>query len=345
MKTHFLSYQDFLVENNLVYINAQDTPGKDVLGTLDADDPKFSEKVNSIKNTLAESAFNHLKDIAFAKLPPAARAEGAEKVKNLAKRLYTGGPENLGQIIDLLENNPLPMSSTSMYGNLFDPYSALASYYKGFSDKFFQELYFALAGDMGPGELMFSVFTTFQKGTKGDLYDPINKRNVEVKGKNGRLSPIGRLVNGVDALDNVNKILGSEIVSRGISSTTIKKDIFPAVANKKFTRAEAAKFVLALSQMPDSLTSYKEEMTNMVMKGIKTPDELSNLFLAIQMLTYKDYAGFDDIMVFTDGNTHCQILQITGAPLSQILSYGNIISYSSWYTSRESTVGIYRKKR
>jgi hypothetical protein len=200
-------------------------------------------------------------------------------------------------------------------------------------------------GDMGPGELMFSVFTTFQKGTKGDLYDPLNKRGVEVKAKNGRLSGIGKMENGVDALDKVNKVLGSSIKSRGISKTTVESDIFPILKEKKLSEKEAEEFVLALSQIPGSFSTHKKDAISLIMNGIKSPGELSDLFLAIQLLSYKDYAGFDDIMIFTDGNTHCQIIQISGASLGQIMGYGSIISYSGWATGQETAIGVTRRKR
>jgi hypothetical protein len=342
---NLLKYKEFLKESNLVYVNAQDMPAKDVLGTLDTSDPKYGQKVNSIKNTLAEEAFNHLKTIIANKLPPSARDAGARKVNDLARKYYSGGPENLGQLIDLIEENPLQMSSSSLYGSPSDPFSALASYYKALPTNFFLDLFKEQPGDMGPGELMFSVFTTFQKGTKGDLYDPLNKRNVEVKAKNGRLSGIGKMENGVDALDKINKILNSSIKSRGISKTTLESDIFPILKEKKLSDKEAEEFVLALSQIPGSFSTHKKEAVALVKNGIKSAGELSDLFLAIQLISYRDYAGFDDIMIFTDGNTQCQVIQISDASLGQIMGYGNIISYSGWATGQETAIGVSRRKR
>lgn len=340
-----LKYQDFLKENKLVYVNAQEEPGKNTLGTLDPSDPKFNQKVNSIKNTLAEEAFNHLKDIIAAKLPSSARDVGSKKVGELARRYYVGGPEKIGELIDLLESNPLQMSTSTLYASPVDPYAALASYYRSLPSEFFYELFREQPGDMGPGELMFSTFTTFQKGTKGDLYDPINKRNVEVKAKNGRLSGIGKMENGADAVDKINKILGTSIKSRGIGTKNLENEIYPALKEKNLTKEQALEFVLALSQIPKSLYTHKDEMVSLVINGIKSPQELSSLFLAIQLLSYRDYAGFDDIMIFTDGNTHCQVIQLNGASLRQIMGYSSIISYSGWATGQETAIGVARRKK
>ena len=340
-----LSYKEFIKESNLLFVNADNTPAKEVLGSLDTSDPKYSQKLNSIKNTLAEEAFNHFKDIVASKLPSSAREAGSKKVADLARKYYSGGPKNLGQLIDLLETNPLPMSSSSLYGSPVDPFSALSSYYEALPNNFFLELFKEQPGDMGPGELMFSIFTTFQKGTKGDLYDPLNKRGVEVKAKNGRLSGIGKMENGVDALDKVNQILGSSIKSRGIGKSSLESDIFPILKEKSLSKSEAADFVYALSQMPNSLSTHFNDIVSLVEKGIKSPGELSDLFLAIQLLSYKDYAGFDDIMIFTDGNTHCQVIQLSGASLAQVMGYGSIISYSGWATGQETAIGVTRRKR
>lgn len=340
-----LKYQDFLKENKLVYVNAQETPGKDVLGTLDPSDPKFNQKVNSIKNTLAEEAFNHLKDVIAVKLPSSARVAGSKKVADLARRYYIGGTEKFGELIDLLESNPLQMSTSTLYASPVDPYAALASYYRSLPSEFFYELFREQPGDMGPGELMFSTFTTFQKGTKGDLYDPINKRNVEVKGKNGRLTGIGKMITGADAVQTINKLLGISIKTRGISKTNITGEIFSAVKDKSFTKEEATELIMAFSQIPYALTTHKDEMVSLVVNGIKSADELSGLFLAVQLLSYRDYAGFDDLMIFTNENKQCQVIQIAGASLKQIMGYNSVISYSGWATGQESAIGVARFSR
>jgi hypothetical protein len=242
--------------------------------------------------------------------------------------------------------NPAYITSESLSGEPVDIISVLANHYNFFAPEFFEELFKEQPGDMGPSELMFSCFTTFQKGTKGDLWDPVTERGVEVKGKMGRLVGIGKVANGLDALDKLNKMFNIDADFRTLSSSYLKAYVYPLIKDG-ISYHDAEKFIMALSQHPETFLTHKNELITRVHNGLRNKEELSNIFLAVQILNYYDYSGFDDLLIFGDGkdeNPKCKLFKINGATLDEIIEYGKIISYSGWGVGQETSIGVSIRK-
>jgi hypothetical protein len=339
------TYHEITAEGSNIYLKKPNSNKKVLLGVLNVSDERYIEKLNAIKNVLCEDRFAEILDIIFDRLPPSARATGTKIIARLIKAFYNGGIENLDLVTDMIKN-PAYISSESLSGEPVDIISVLANHYNFFAPEFFEELFKEQPGDMGPSELMLSCFTTFQKGTKGDLWDPDTERGIEVKGKMGRLVGIGKVSNGLDALDKINKMFNIEPDFRTLSSSYLKAHIYPLIQNG-LSYSESEKFIMALSQHPETFLTYKNELITKIHQGIRNKDELSNIFLAVQILSYYDYSKFDDLLIFGDGkdeNPKCKLFKITGATLDEIIDYGKIISYSGWGVGQEVSIGVSIRK-
>lgn len=338
-------YHEITLEGSNIYISMPHSNEKTMIGILDLNDERYAEKLNAIKNILCEDQFNDLLEIIYDRLPPSARNAGTKIISRLIKTFYNGGLENLNLLTDMIKN-PAYITSESLSGEPVDIIAVLANHYNFFAPEFFEELIKEQPGDMGPSELMFSCFTTFQKGTKGDLWDPVTERGIEVKGKMGRLMGIGKVANGIDALDKLNEMFKLDVDFRSLSSSYLKVHVFPSIKDGLHW-ADAEKFIMALSQHPETFLTYKNELITRVHNGIRNKEDLSNIFLATQILSYYDYSGFDDLLIFGDGkdeNPKCKLFKITGATLDEILEYGKIISYSGWAVGQETAIGVTIRK-
>lgn len=312
------------------------------VGDLHITDPNYEQKVNNIKNIVAQDSFLELYQVIDDTLPPQLVKVIGNKLKNLIQTYYLGGPENLHILIEQIKN---PVNITKELRSFVDPIEIFTNHYNSLPREFFEILFKEQPGDMGPGELLFTIFTNLQKSDKGDLYDAENDRKIEVKGRNGRLSGKCKMETGLCALEKINAIFGSNIDSRGITKGVLMFDIYKQLKHKDLSFIEAEEFIDALSQFPESFASCKEHLVLKVWKGVKSPEELVNIFIAVQILSYADHGGFDDLLIFSDKNRKCQLLDVTDATIDEILNYGNIISFSPWYTGHETSIGIIRKSR
>lgn len=339
------NYHEITVEGSTIYLNNYSDNNKIILGTLDPTDDKYAEKLNSIQNILSETRFNEILEFIFNTLPPSARTSGTKIIGRLIKDYYIGGLENLELFTDMVKN-PARITLESLSAEPVDIIKELTQHYGFFANDFFEELFKEQPGDMGPGELMLSCFTTFQKGVKGDLWDNEAQRHIEVKGKGGRLVGIGKVANGLDALDNLNEMFNLDVEYRSLSSSYLKAHVFPLIKDG-LPWLDAEKFVMTLAQHPSTFLTHKNQIITKIHTGIKNPGELSNLFLAIQILNYYDYSGFDDLLIFGDNkdeNPKCKLFKITNATLDEIIEYGKMISYSGWAAGQELSIGVCLKK-
>lgn len=312
------------------------------VGDLHITDPQFEQKLNNIKNIVAQDSFIELYQAIDDTLPQQLVKVIGPKLKNLIQTYYLGGPENLHILIEQIKN---PINITNELRSFVDPIEILANHYSSLPREFFEILFKEQPGDMGPSELLFTIFTNLSKSDKGDLYDSENDRKIEVKGRNGRLSGKCKMETGLCALEKINKIFNSNIESRGIIKGVLVFDIYKLLKNRDLSSAEAEAFIDALSQFPESFTSYKERLVFKIWEGVKSPEELVNIFIAVQILSYADHGGFDDLLIFSDKNRKCQLLDVTDATIDEILNYGNLISFSPWYTGHETSIGLIRKTR
>lgn len=312
------------------------------VGDLHITDPQFEQKLNNIKNIVAQDSFLELYQAIDDTLPQQLVKVIGPKLKNLIQTYYLGGPENLHILIEQIKN---PINITNELRSFVDPIEILANHYSSLPREFFEILFKEQPGDMGPSELLFTIFTNLSKSDKGDLYDSENDRKIEVKGRNGRLSGKCKMETGLCALEKINKIFNSNIESRGIIKGVLVFDIYKLLKNRDLSSTEAEAFIDALSQFPESFTSYKERLVFKIWEGVKSPEELVNIFIAVQILSYADHGGFDDLLIFSDKNRKCQLLDVTDATIDEILNYGNLISFSPWYTGHETSIGLIRKTR
>ena len=142
-------------------------------------------KINNIKNIVAQDSFLELYQAIDDTLPQQLVKVIGPKIKNLIQTYYKGGPENLHILIEQIKN---PFYITNVLRSFVDPIEILSKHYTSFPREFFEIIFKEQPGDMGPGELLLTIFTNLSKGDKGDLYDAENDRTIEVKGRNGRLS-------------------------------------------------------------------------------------------------------------------------------------------------------------
>jgi hypothetical protein len=339
------TYHEITAEGSNIYLKKPNSNKKVLLGVLNVNDERYIEKLNAIKNVLCEDRFTEILDIIFDRLPPSARTTGTKIIGRLIKAFYNGGTENLEILADMIKN-PAYITSESLSDEPVDIITVLANHYNFFAPEFFEELFKEQPGDMGPSELMFSCFTTFQKGTKGDLWDPATERGIEVKGKMGRLVGIGKVSNGLDALDKLNAMFNLDIEFRTLSSSYLKAYVYPLIKDG-ISYTDAEKFIMTLSQHPETFLTHKNELIKRVHNGLRNKEELSNIFLATQILNYYDYSGFDDLLIFGDGkdeNPKCKLFKINGASLDEIMEYGKIISYSGWGVGQELSIGVSIRK-
>lgn len=338
-------FHEITLEGTNIYLKKPYSNKKVILGVLDLNDERYVEKLNAIKNVLCEDRFNDILEIIYDRLPPSARNSGTKVISRLIKAFYNGGLENLDLVTDMIKN-PAYISAESLSGEPVDIITVLANHYNFFAPEFFEELFKEQPGDMGPSELMFSCFTTFQKGNKGDLWDPATERGIEVKGKMGRLVGIGKVANGLDALDKLNKMFAIDADFRTLSSSYLKAYVYPLIKDG-ISYTDAEKFIMALSQHPETFFTHKNELITRIHNGLRNKEELSNIFLAVQILNYYDYSGFDDLLIFGDGkdeNPKCKLFKISGATLDEIMEYGKIISYSGWGVGQELSIGVSIRK-
>jgi len=312
------------------------------VGELHTTDPQFEQKLNNIKNIVAQNSFIELYQTIDDTLPQQLVKVIGPKLKNLIQTYYLGGPENLHVLIEQIKN---PINITNELRSFVDPIQILTNHYSSLPREFFEILFKEQPGDMGPGELLFTIFTNLSKSDKGDLYDSENDRKIEVKGRNGRLSGKCKMVTGLCAIEKINKIFDSNIESRGITKGVLVFDIYKLLKNKDLSIKEAEEFVDALSQFPESFTSCKQHIVLKIWNGLSKPEDLVNIFIAIQILSYADHGGFDDLLIFSDKNRKCQLLNVADVTIDTILEYGNLISFSSWYTGHETSIGVIRKTR
>lgn len=339
------TYHEIAAEGSNIYLKKPNSNKKVLLGVLNVNDERYIEKLNAIKNVLCEDRFAEILDIIYNRLPPSARNAGTKVISRLIKTFYNGGLENLDIVTDMIRN-PAYITSESLSDEPVDIISVLTNHYNYFAPEFFEELFKEQPGDMGPSELMLSCFTTFQKGTKGDLFDPTTERGIEVKGKSGRLTGIGRVSNGLDALDKLNKMFNINVEFRTLSSSYLKAYVYPLIKDG-ISYADAEKFIMTLSQHPETFLTYKNELIKRIHNGLRNKEELSNIFLAVQILNYYDYSGFDDLLIFGDSkdeNPKCKLFKIAGAALDEIIEYGKIISYSGWGVGQELSIGVSIRK-
>lgn len=312
------------------------------VGDLHITDPQFEQKLNNIKNIVAQDSFLELYQAIDDTLPQQLVKVIGPKLKNLIQTYYLGGPENLHILIEQIKN---PINITNELRSFVDPIEIFTNHYNSLPREFFEILFKEQPGDMGPGELLFTIFTNLSKSDKGDLYDSENDRKIEVKGRNGRLSGKCKMETGLCALEKINKIFNSNIESRGITKGVLMFDIYKQLKSRDLSFIEAEEFIDALSQFPESFTSCKERLVFKVWNGVKSPEELVNIFVAVQILSYADHGGFDDLLIFSDKNRKCQLLDVTDVTIDEILNYGNLISFSPWYTGHETSIGLIRKTR
>lgn len=332
-------------ENNLHQITLVYQNTNKIIGTIDANDPLYDKKVNAIKNILHEDRIDSILDIIGNRLPANVKDSAIKKIGRLFKTHYHGGPEMLDLVENMIEN-PFYLVATNLYDEHIDLIKTLSDHYNFLSPVFFEELIKEQPGDMGPAELMLAAFTTLRKGSKGDLYDEYTERAIEVKGKDGRLVAISKVANGNDARETINHLLGVSYDWPGISSTYLKRYIYPHIKNG-LSIADATVFVNALSQHPDTFFTHKHEIIQKVHTGFKNERELMEVFLAIQIMSYYDASKFDDLLLFSDGkdeNPKCKLFKITDATIEEIFEYGKQISYSGWSFGQSSSVGVALKK-
>lgn len=339
------TYHEITLEGTNIYLKKPFSNKKVMLGVLNFNDERYIEKLNAIKNVLCEDKFNEILELIYDRLPPSARNAGTRVISRLIKNFYNGGLENLELFTDMIRN-PVYITAESLSGEPVDIISVLSNHYNFFSPEFFEELYKEQPGDMGPSELMFSCFTTFQKGTKGDLWDPTTERGIEVKGKMGRLVGIGKVANGLDAMDKLNQMFGISSEYRTLSSSYLKEHIYPLIKDGVSWHISEM-IIMALSQHPETFLTHKNELIAKIHNGIRNESELSNLFLAVQILSYYDYSKFDDLLIFGDGkdeNPKCKLFRVNGATLNEIMEYGKIICYSGWGVGQETSIGVSIRK-
>jgi hypothetical protein len=316
-----------------------------VIGTIDANDPMYEKKINAIKNILHEDRIDTILKIIAERLPSNVRESAIKKIGRLFKTHYQGGPEMLDLVENMVEN-PFYLVAGNLYDEQMDLIQTLSNHYNYLSPIFFEEIIKEQPGDMGPAELMLASFTTLRKGSKGDLYDEYSDRAIEVKGKDGRLVAISKVANGNDARETINRLLGINYEWPGISSTYLKRYVYPLVKNG-LSYPDATVFVNALSQHPDTFTTHKHEIIQKVHKGFKNEREIMEVFLAIQIMSYYDASKFDDLLLFSDGKDEypkCKLFKITGATIEEIFEYGKQISYSGWSFGQSSSIGVALKK-
>jgi hypothetical protein len=347
-----LDYKKFLLNENAgkqTYINASDRAGTQPLGSVAKSNPNHDSKILAIKKTLAEEAFAALDTIIKERVPGRTGASSSSLLVAI-KRNYSGDVDKISEFVAKLKDEPLALTVSS-FTDKVDLFTTLQTYYGVLSRDFYEEVgYKSKAfqpGDMGPFEMLMSVFTTMRKGdVKGDLVDS-NGVGIEVKGDRGRLTAQVKTAPSTDALKTISTILESDFTKeRGVSSTFLSDKVFPILQKKKLTSAQATEFVTALSQYPKNWSTQKSEAAKLVEKGLATGAELVNLFTAIQMFSYNDTTVFDYILTFSDGYSMCKAIKVKGATLSELMTAASSISIAGWAdTGSEGAIGITLKKR
>jgi len=336
-----LDYKRFLIKESdgQTYINADDTPSADSLGSIPKSDSTHDKKLQSIKSTLQEEAYDSISKVINERLPVKAQSSTGNIMKLIKNSLKV---DDLPMFLTKLTDEPIKLTAES-FSQKINVSQTLASHYGNvLPADVFKQIGKENSGDSGPYEIVLSIFSTLRKqGTAGDLVDT-NGNVIEVKGASGRLKTKTSPGSSQPAQDAIIKILGISSPSEKDIGTRWIDAIFPAVKSKKFTSEEAKQFVTALSQYPKDWSTHRDEAARLIEKGISTANELLKLYVAIQLLSYADSSTdkFSYILNFTNGYDMCKVFKIAGSSLSELMTSASELSIAGWGIAADRGAGI-----
>ena len=327
-----LDYKNFLVKESVTFINAEDTQGIGNLGAISQDDDNHDKKIERIKTLLQEEAFKSIKDVMIDRLPAGLHGK-IDNVMTLIKRDLK--VSDLPAFITILTSDPLKLSATSFSQKKDISQELFTHYGQLLPASVFKQIGTQVKDDgIGPFEIVLTIFSTLKKqSVAGDLIDT-SGTVIEVKGETGRLKTKSSPGSSQGARDAIINILGVSPPSEKSLGTKWIEGVFPATKNKKFTTEEATQFVTALSQYPNDWSTGKSDAVKLIESGVSTSQELLNLLIAIQLLSYYDSSkdNFSYILNFTDGYDMCKAFRIEGASLGELMTSASEFTIAPWGT-------------